>query len=214
MLFDPEIVKGLFEKYKIEVKGILHVGAHLCEEKDIYNSVFGVHDDNIIWVDANKSIVDKNIQRGIPNCYVAALDDCEKCVSFNITNNGQSSSLLELGTHKYTYPHIHVSEKKIVRTQTLEQFLQRNVINIMNYNVWNFDIQGSEYSVFKGSESLLQYADVIYTEVNTAEVYVGCGKLSDLDELLGKHGLFRVASHILDELYWGDAIYVRTDKPF
>jgi FkbM family methyltransferase len=213
MLFEPSVVKGVFEKYKINIKGILHVGSHLCEEKDIYNNIFNVTDDNIIWVDANKSIVDKNIQRGIPNCYVAALDDCEKFVSFNITNNGQSSSLLELGTHKHTYPDIYVSEKKTVRTQTLEQFLQRNVINIMNYNVWNFDIQGSEYAVFKGSEYLLEYADVIYTEVNTADVYMGCGKLPELDSLLAKHGLHRVASHILDELYWGDAIYIRTNNP-
>jgi len=33
-------------------KGILHIGAHLCEEKPIYNDI-GITDDNILWIEAN-----------------------------------------------------------------------------------------------------------------------------------------------------------------
>ena len=209
MLIDASKLKDILEKYSISVKGILHVGAHECEENNDYNTILHVSDQNIIWVDANKTLTDKNIQRGIPNCYTAALDENEKTLTFNITNNGQSSSLLELGTHKAMYPHIYITEKRIVRTQTLEQFIERNVLDITKYNLWNFDIQGSEYAVFKGSESLLKYADVIYTEVNTASVYEGCGQLEQLDVLLAKHGLTRVETCMYGDHNWGDAVYVR-----
>lgn len=209
MLIDANTLKNILEKCSIHIKGILHVGAHECEEKYDYNNILNILDDNIIWVDANKTLTDNNIRRGILNCYTAALDETEKTITFNITNNGQSSSLLELGTHKVMYPGIYVTEKRIVHTQTLEQFFERNVLDITKYNLWNFDIQGSEYAVFKGSEHLLQYADVIYTEVNTANVYEGCGQIEQLDSLLLKHGLRRIATCMYGDQNWGDAIYVR-----
>lgn len=209
MLIDTKKLKDSIDKYSISIKGILHVGAHECEEKHDYNTILNISDQNIIWIDANKTLTDKNIQRGIPNCYTAALDEFEKTLTFNITNNGQSSSLLELGTHKAMYPHIYVTEKRTVRTQTLEQFFERNDLDITKYNLWNFDIQGSEYAVFKGSESFLHYADVIYTEVNTASVYEGCGQLEQLDTLLSKHGLARVETCMYGNDNWGDAVYVR-----
>lgn len=212
MLIDARRLKELIEKYSISVNGILHVGAHECEEKADYNTVLHISDQDIIWVDANKTLTDQNIRRGIPNCYTAALDETEQMLTFNITNNGQSSSLLELGTHKSMYPHIHVTEKRTVRTQTLEQFFERNVLDISKYNLWNFDIQGSEYAVFKGSENLLKYADVIYTEVNTANVYEGCGRLDQLDMLLAKHGLKRIETCMYGNDNWGDAVYLRINK--
>jgi len=49
---------------------------------------------------------------------------------------------------------------------------------------------------------------VIYTEVNTADVYKGCGQLQDLDSFLGDHGLKRVMTRMTDQ-NWGDAIYIR-----
>jgi hypothetical protein len=39
-------------------KGILHVGAHLCEEKDLYNSI-GITDTQILWIDGNEDLVKK-----------------------------------------------------------------------------------------------------------------------------------------------------------
>jgi hypothetical protein len=135
---------------------------------------------------------------------------------FKITNNGQSSSLLELGTHSESYPQILVVEERKVRTETLLHLFDRIQKDPKKYNVWNFDIQGSEFSVFKGSPYLLQYADAIYTEINTGDVYKGCGQVDKLDELLGLYGLQRVMTHLTTES-WGDAIYVRVGnapRPF
>lgn len=208
MLVDPRVLLTAFQHFGIQIKGILHVGAHLCEEKEVYNTIWNVKDENILWVDANETLIAQNTQRGIPNCYTAVLDDKERECEFNITNNGQSSSILELGTHQQSYPDIVVVEKRSVKTQTLKTFFQKNKLDIRHYNVWNFDIQGVEYQVFNGSPELLNYADAIYTEINTDDVYKGCGKVDEIDALLQKYGLQRVLTHMTGA-QWGDALYVR-----
>ncbi len=208
MLIDAQQVKHIMTQYGIQIKGILHVGAHECEEKGSYNSVWGVKDANILWIDGNDKLVEKMTKQGVPNCYYAVLDETEGDVTFKITNNGQSSSILDLGTHKQSYPHIVVTEERRVKTQRLDQFFERNKLDPSNYNVWNFDIQGSEYHVFRGSKHLLQYADLIYTEVNTTNVYEGCGKMHEIDTLLEEYGLKRVMERMTDAS-WGDAVYVR-----
>lgn len=208
MLIEPSEVVSLLKAHNITAKGVLHVGAHLCEEKNFYNQYLNLEDNKIVWVDANETLVQINKSNGIPHCYAAVLDETERDVVFKITNNGQSSSILEFGTHKDSYPWIYVSEERQVRTQTLSNFFKNTNLDPKNYNVWNFDIQGSELHVFRGSPELLQYADVIYTEVNTADVYKGCGQLQDLDMFLNQHGLERIMTNMTD-MSWGDAIYVR-----
>lgn len=208
MLIHPPHVLELLQKFKIQVTGILHVGAHLCEERGIYNTILQIPDSDIVWVDGNDENTAKNKQAGIPNCFTAVLDGEEKEAIFHITNNGQSSSLLEFGTHAQSYPWCQFIAHVPVKTQTLSTFVNANFINIQKLNFWNFDIQGSEFDVLQGSKELLQYCDVLYTEVNTTEVYKNCGLMSQLDILLEEAGLTRVLTHMTDH-QWGDAIYVR-----
>lgn len=174
----------------------------------MYHTVFNIDDTAILWVDGNEDLVKKNKERGIPICVHAVLDETAKEATFRITNNGQSSSLLELGTHKESYPHIVVTETRTVQTETLAQMFGRIAKNPADYNIWNFDIQGSELAVFRGSPHLLAHCDMLVTEVNTAHVYKDCGLLSELDELLKEHGLHRVFTQMTGE-QWGDALYVR-----
>lgn len=207
MLIDQAVVRALFKEHSVAIKGVLHVGAHKCEEKAFYNSC-GVEDKDIVWVDANPMLTADNIARGIPNCYTSVLDEVERDTMFHITNNNQSSSLLEFGTHAKSYPWCVVTDSVKVHTETLSQFFSNRGIDPARYNVWNFDIQGVELQVFRGSQELLKHADIIYAEVNTADVYKGCGKLNELDALLKEHGLTRVLTKMTSE-HWGDAIYVR-----
>jgi len=210
MLIDPIQISTILKYYDIQIKGILHVGAHECEEKSMYNTTWKIPDTDIVWIDANEDLIKKNTAAGIPNCFAAVLDETEHDAVFHITNNGQSSSLLEFGTHSADYPWCVVTEDRTVKTQTLSQFFQRNSLNPAKYNVWNFDIQGVELQVLRGSKELLQYADVIYSEVNTDDVYKGCGKLDELDTLLKEYGFERVITKMTGAK-WGDALYVRVN---
>ena len=187
--------------------GVLHIGAHECEElKDYVNE--GVDPDNIYWIDAIQEKVDAMINRGIPNVYCAALDNKESVVKFHITNNGQSSSLLDLGTHEKSYPDIYVTESREVRTQTLKNFIEVNKINISKCNFWNFDIQGKELDVILSAGNYIEHADAICCEVNTEEVYKGCCILDELDAALIERGFCRIKIS-MTENGWGDALYVR-----
>lgn len=56
----------LIKKYDIKVSGILHVGAHECEElKDYLNG--GVASNNIYWVEGQEVLVNNMKNKGIHN---------------------------------------------------------------------------------------------------------------------------------------------------
>jgi FkbM family methyltransferase len=204
MLIDGKVILDSIGK---PMRGVLHIGAHMCEERAMYNHTWKVPDNKIVWIEAIPELVEINKQNG-NNCYCAALDEVSKNASFYITNNGQSSSLLELGTHKTYYPDIVVNRILSVETETLATFFQRNQLSPSDYNVWNLDIQGSELSVLKGGQEYLKHVDAIYTEVNQEQVYKGCCTLEELDTFLHGYGFVRVVTKMMPEK-WGDALYVR-----
>jgi hypothetical protein len=193
---------------------VFHVGAHECEELQAYK-LNGIDENNIIWVEGNLEIAERMIGRGLKNVLQAMIaDESGKEVTFNITNNGQSSSILELGTHATMYPHIVVSERRIQRTTTIEKLKEKESIDFTNLNFWNFDIQGAELLALKGAGDLLKYADALYLEVNTDEVYKNCARLNEMDDFLLTKGFTRVAVSIYRngkglEDGWGDALYLR-----
>jgi hypothetical protein len=213
MLIDFNTVYDYLKQNNKTPRGVFHVGAHECEENEAYNSK-GIPDSAIVWVDGNLDLVIKMKDKGVPHIYYALIDEVEHDVTFNITNNGQSSSILELGTHATMYPHIVVSERRVQRTTTIEKLKEKESIDFTNLNFWNFDIQGAELLALKGAGDLLKYADALYLEVNTDEVYKNCARLNEMDDFLLTKGFTRVAVSIYRngkgiEDGWGDALYVR-----
>ena len=190
------------------IKGILHIGAHACEEKEAYNT-HGIDDSKIIWIDGNQELVNAMKIKGATNIYQALIDNEEKEVSFKITNNGQSSSILELGIHANLYPHVVVSETRVQKTTRLDTFFETNNIDPSQYNFWNLDIQGTELNALKSAEKYLKHVDFIYTEANTKEIYKGCALLPEMDYYLAEHGFARIAFQEYDNHGWGDAFYYR-----
>ena len=190
-----------------EIKGILHLGAHECEEKEDYNKN-GVDDSRIIWIEGNTKLFEKNKNKGI-NIFHALIDDEEKEVEFKITNNGQSSSLLELGIHKDLYPDIIVSEIQRGKTIRLDSFFELHNIDPSKYDFWNLDIQGTELRALKSAEKYLKHVNYIYTEANTKEIYKGCALLPEMDRYLAEYGFARIVFQENDNHGWGDAFYYR-----
>jgi FkbM family methyltransferase len=190
----------------IHVTGILHIGAHECEELAAYVAN-GVPAANVDWIEANPELVARMAARGI-KVHQAAVSDTEAELPFHITNNGQSSSLLEFGTHAASYPWCKVVQTITVKTEHLTTIIERAAIPIKTRNFWNLDIQGAELSALKSAGDALQYADAIYTEVNTQEVYKGCCLLGELDSFLAEKGFVRNAISMTGA-GWGDALYIR-----
>jgi hypothetical protein len=211
MLIGQDDVLKELERYGIRIHGVLHIGAHECEELPFYEKM-GLTKDQMVWIDGNQEKVQWAQQHGIPNVYHALItEEDDKEISFHITNNGQSSSILELGTHQYHHPHVHYIETRKERGITIDTFYKRNNLEMSQYNFWNFDIQGAELLALKGATEALEYPKAIYVEVNTEEVYKGCALMEELDRYLAVYGMKRVLTH-LTEFNWGDALYLKVSS--
>jgi hypothetical protein len=212
MLIKQEAVIDALAKAGITPRGVLHVGAHECEELPFYERL-GITKDNIVWVDAIQYKVQQAKDRGIPNVFQAVITDKDDdTVIFKITNNVQSSSILEFGTHATHHPWVHFVNRSEEKTVTLDTFFERQQLDPSPYDFWNFDIQGAEMLALKGATGALKYAKALYLEVNTEEVYKGCAKLEELDTFLMNLGFKRVITDITPH-GWGDALYVRARVP-
>jgi len=193
---------------KIPVRGILHLGAHICDEKEAYNNE-GISDLNIVWIEGNKSLVDKQKERGIPLIYHALIDEKEEIVPFYISNNMQSSSLLDMNTHLEHYRDIFFTHWIHEKTMRLDNFIITNNIDMTQFNFWNFDIQGVELRALRSAGEYIRYADAIYLEVNYEDVYKNCSKINEIDAFLLEKGFVRFETKLAYTCGWGDALYIR-----
>src|SRR4051812_7917750 len=107
----------LVRDYNLEVRGVLHVGAHMCEEEGAY-AAEGVND--VIWLDANDALVNVQRQQGKNIHHILAADKDGEEVDFHIANNGQSSSMLELGVHKTYHPSVVYTSSVKMRTKRID----------------------------------------------------------------------------------------------
>ena len=191
----------------IPVKGILHVGAHTCEERSEYNAC-GIPDERIVWIEGNKDLCEQNKQKGIPNVYNTLISDTEKEVVFHITNNMASSSIFPLSIHKYYYPHIQEIQQVKQEAISLKTFFERNQLNPTHYNMWNLDIQGGEYDALKGAGDLLDTVDIIFAEINFESLYENIPLFDAVETFLKAKG-FCVTHMKIWQKSWGDALFVR-----
>jgi FkbM family methyltransferase len=200
MIIDINNIK----KYGIIPRGIIHVGMHKAEEYPEYKKC-GM--DYILFIEANKELAHSWINND-DNCYVvnAAVSDKVEEVEFHITNNGQSSSILELKDHSLVYPHIINVETVKMKTTTLDTILQKVAIDTFNWNIMNLDIQGAELKAMMGLTDW-SYIEAVMTEVNYREMYKGCPLISEIDKFLEGKG-FKKVEEVDTGCGWGDALYV------
>lgn len=203
-------LKKLCSDYNFIPKGVLHIGAHQAEELPLYMSL-GI--EKVIWIEACpeifktlKQIVSEFPKQKAYNYLISNVDGQEH--NFYITNNGQSSSLLELGKHKTFHPEIHVTNVVVLKSKKGDTFIEDNKINMGDYNFLNLDIQGAELLALQGLKNNLEFIDYIYTEINTGEVYKNCAKVYEIDEFLKKYGFERVETS-MTSWEWGDAFYIK-----
>ena len=208
MLIPHHRIQRILAANNISITGAFHIGAHECEELSFYQQLH-LPSTDVIWLEAIPQKVAEAKQRGIPNVYHAVVTDKDdEEVTFHISNNDQSSSVLEFGTHAQEHPWVTYVENITQKCTTIRSFVQQNQINLSNYNFWNFDIQGAELMALKGAGDLIKSAGAIYLEVNEKELYKGCGLIGEIDAFLLGYGFTRVDTEMTVH-GWGDALYVR-----
>jgi len=199
--------EGVCNEHKVRPKGVIHVGANTGQELGMYNAM-GVA--NVVWIEANPDIVPdlrKMVENQKGHTVVEALVSARsgEKKQFNVTNNLQSSSYLELGTHKLVHPTIHVTKIMELQTRTLPEV----VPDLQLYDTLNLDVQGAELDVLLGLGDKLSQFQYIYSEVNTAHVYKECGLLTQIDQHLAKYQFERVALFIFPNSDYGEAFYIK-----
>lgn len=204
--------QDLIRKYKIQPKGVFHVGANDGQEALYY---YGNGVERTLWVEAIPEVHDKlkAVIRNYPNAIsfqACITEDDFKSVKFNVSSNkGESSSLLDFGTHKYTYPDITFTKQIELTTIRLDTLVSVKGVDISEYDFLNIDVQGAELMVLKSLGGMIRNFRSIYVEVNREEVYKGCPLINDITTYLGEHGFELKEVKWSQHGNWGDAYYQR-----
>jgi FkbM family methyltransferase len=199
-----------FEKHLIQRRGVIHVGANTGEERNWYKEQ-GFK--QVLWFEPNISIfreLQENI-KGYENnvAFNIGIHDTLKNAKLHISNNaGQSSSILELGTHKQHHPSVHYIEDQEIKLMRMDNFLFLSGRDIKDFNFLNVDVQGVELNVIKSFGNMLGGLDYIYAEVNEEEVYKGCALITEIDYYVAQYKFERVDT-CMTKNKWGDAFYVK-----
>jgi FkbM family methyltransferase len=200
--------RELFPKYNIKPRGVIHIGGNRGEEIPIYLEL-GI--DRQLWFEGNPEIclkLQENLANN-PNAY--AYNYCvgneNRKVTLHISNNdGQSSSILELGTHKTAHPEVKFTKDVEVEMIRIEDYIYKG---IENYDFLNIDIQGYELEALKGMGDMLHDIKWAYLEVNKEPLYVGCALVEEIDAYLEKYGFARVETKWCGNTGWGDACFIK-----
>lgn len=197
----------LNKKYDFGSTGVLHVGAHEGEEADAYDEL-GLNP--VYWVEADrdtfKVLLDNIDGRAGHYAVNTLVADEERVVTFHKANNGQSSSILELGTHAEEHPEVVYVGEEQRHTVTVDWLLEFDQIERCGF--MNLDVQGAELLVLKGASDFLKTVQFIYTEVNKKKLYKDCALIRDIDQHLSMFG-FKRKETAWTRHGWGDALYVR-----
>lgn len=209
MILDFE---NIVRSYKMDIKGVIHVGAHYGSE---YNSYKKMDINNMLFFeplkDNYKKLVNNVPQTGNIKLINKALGNNNSKISMYVEsdNCGQSSSILKPKLHVEQYSHIVFDKHEEVDMIILDEFMEKEYQDPKNmFNFINIDVQGYELEVFKGSNNTLNYIDYIISEVNRAELYENNTIVYELDKFLKKYGFERVET-IWEGITWGDALYVK-----
>jgi FkbM family methyltransferase len=116
--------------------------------------------------------------------FPVAVSDRDGTAQFHVTsNNGESSSLLALGSHRELFPEVQVQRTIEVPTRRLDSILSEHSLELPDMLL--IDVQGAEYQVLQSlSPALLSGVRLIYTEVSTERVYQSAGLLAEVEALL------------------------------
>lgn len=223
----PEIV----QKYNLNIKGVIQVGAHWAEEHDIYVEL-GIK--NIIYIEPCKAAYNKILEKifaGIvsrnnsPYAKLHEIYDSEgnRATVFNYAcgetagkfimnvahaNQGQSNSLLSPHLHLNQHPEVVFNDTEEVDVITLDS------LNLFKdkapFNMLMMDVQGAEGLVLKGATETLKQIDIIYTECNRDQTYEGNMLIEEMDAFLKPFGFFRVETFWPSPNWsWGDCVYLK-----
>jgi FkbM family methyltransferase len=190
-------------------KGIIHMGAHRGGEATVYDWF----QKKTLWIEANPLII-KDLQDHVnqfPNQKViqALLSDKDgEKLDFKISNNDSaSSSIFDFGQESIQKNLRMISNLKI-KSQTLDMIVEREKIEISEYDYWILDLQGAELLTLQGAKKSLKNCKFILVEISKSEYYVNGAKWENLKNFLNTNNFFEKWEPKENHT---DVLFVKTD---
>jgi FkbM family methyltransferase len=204
---------ALLDQHGVTTRGIIHVGAHECEELPIYLKLGA---KSVLLVEANPILAERlrNRAKMVPEVTVAhcAVNDVDGPVDLHVLSKDESSSILPLKLHQKFYPSVVEDEVIQVPGLRLDRLMESLALDAADFNVMCVDVQGAELRALRGATKTLEAIDAISVEINFAELFADCAQVEDIDNYLGDRGFDRVATLTPYHPAWGDALYVRRQR--
>lgn len=179
-------------------KGIIHIGAHRGSERYIYDWL----GKNVIWVEANPKIfydLKVNIsefkyQKAFN--YLLHSSKGKKINFYLSSNDGASSSIYEFSKDfkekkihfENKLRNIHMNSKVMLITNTLDNLIEEQKVEISNFDHLVIDVQGAELDVLKGSINFLNKCKTIYIEISTENFYQNGTMWDEVKKFLNTNG--------------------------
>lgn len=204
----------LMTEWHVKPKAVLHVGAHLAEEAQDYQTA-GV--ERVFWVEANHTLIPelKAHVAGFPGqrAVQATVSDInDEPVTLRLTTFSMASSILPIKRHLDYYPSMPEIGGQLDMTTTVDMLLEQHGES-PDFDMANLDVEGAELHVLRGMTTVMPSLRWIYTEVNHEEMYEGCVLVAHMDEYLADLGFRRL---VIQDAYIGvrmmgfaDALYAR-----
>ena len=209
-----------FKKYKVPLRGVIHVGAHRGEEVHQYEELGA---KKIIWVEPNPDVFkemeillnDASASTESSAFEYAASNVDHETVDFNlyygpdaghlVGNKGCSSLLKAKGRFEDWY------QKTIkVETITIDTLVEENDFDYADYDLLNLDVQGAEMLALEGATKTLNNVNYISTEATWDNPdYIGNVMYDELKVFLESKG-FKEEEIINHGENWGDVLFVRS----
>jgi FkbM family methyltransferase len=193
------------KKYGLNIKGVLHIGAHYGQENKVYEEL---QIENRIFFEPLSNNFRKLSENVDPKFTLInkALGDFNGEVEMYVEkeNSGQSSSVLKPSLHLVQYPHITFQDTERVKIARLDDI----EFDRESFNFINIDVQGYELEVFKGASETLKSVDYIMTELNIEELYEGCARVGEVQSFLSEYG-FKLVETNWAGFTWGDGFFIK-----
>lgn len=222
----------LVRQYGLNLTGAVHVGGHTGQEAALYADL-GIRD--VLWVEANEALIGRLRAHVEPFghrvVHACIAESVGRQVTFHVTdsanrtNNGQSSSILKLGTHREAHPEVKVVREVSMTTTTLDAVMAAHWPDAPDGLLLSADLQGAELLMLQGAESTLGLCAAAVLEANCDLLYESCGLLPDVDGFMVAHG-FEIVTALLAGCQrrdcsdggnrwvgWGDIQLVRKNNP-
>jgi FkbM family methyltransferase len=198
----------MIAKHNMKITGILHCGANDGQERFEYDEL----KVPVVWIEALEDVYiklqDNLTLFPLQRCFNLCIgNENGKEVTFHVSNNeAQSSSYLELGTHKDIHPEVHYVKHIPMKTTRLDTFMEVYYKN-SPFNFLMLDLQGAELIAMQSLGDYLKQFDYVWTEVNQVPVYESCPLINDLDMFLFDFVRVETGNWVAGS--WTDALYIR-----